>query len=144
MVTLELWLELVLSLPSIVAVEEPFLDFDSEWGGLVLILSSLPSLLAVEVLALAKSLAKEDGIVGETDRNRNQKISLLKRIIDHYNIKSSEKKYYSNLIKSYGLRIEAMTSTEIAVKKDLHPRVEQKNPQNVFVLSIILRLFHII
>ena len=47
---------------------------------------------------LAKSLAREGSctIDCSEDIARNQKISLLKRIIDHYNIKSVEKKYYSS------------------------------------------------
>ena len=47
---------------------------------------------------LAKSLAKDGECKADstTDLNRKEKISLLKRIIDHYNIKSVEKKYYSS------------------------------------------------
>ena len=47
---------------------------------------------------LAKSLAKDEEkhLDSASDLNRKEKISLLKRIIDHYNIKSVEKKYYSS------------------------------------------------
>ena len=47
---------------------------------------------------LAKSLDKDGECKADstTDLNRKEKISLLKRIIDHYNIKSVEKKYYSS------------------------------------------------
>lgn len=42
---------------------------------------------------IAYSLNKNDGV---PDGHRTQKISLLKRIIEHYNIKSVERKYYSS------------------------------------------------
>lgn len=42
---------------------------------------------------IANSLNKDEGT---HDGHRTQKISLLKRIIEHYNIKSVERKYYSS------------------------------------------------
>lgn len=59
---------------------------------------------------LASSIRKDD--TSTIDGHRTQKISLLKRIIEHYNVKSVERKYYSSivkdnvdLIKNFGLRI---------------------------------------
>lgn len=44
---------------------------------------------------LAQSMSK-DGVNKNMDMHRNQKISLLRRIIEHYNIKSVERKYYTS------------------------------------------------